>query len=150
MKIQIKWFTLGFITACVLGIGSIVSFLYFGTSDTMAYHNQVLPSGKNIKVTMCNFAWGVDHDDRYPEKDCFLLEYVSSAPDMDSAAKDNETLEAFELIRPASELWKLDKAEIHAFPSTKRKGVYDFYYFKRNHDGEWTFDRQAAKVFIND
>ncbi len=150
MKIQIKWFVLGFFTACVLGAGSIVSFLYFGTSDAMTYHNQILPSGGSIKVTMCTLAWGVEHDERYPEKDCFLLEYVSSAPGMDPVAKDNETLEAFELIRPVSELWKIDNAQVSVFPSTKRKGEYDIYNFKRHPGGKWVFDKQQAKVHIND
>lgn len=150
MNIRVKRFALGFFSACILGFGSVVSLLYFGTGDAMAYHNQALPSGKSIKVTMCNFTWGAEHDERYPEKDCFLLEYVSSAPGMDPAAKDSETLEAFELIRPVSELWRIDTAEIHAFPSTERKGAYDIYLFKRNPDGKWTFDHQEAKVFIND
>lgn len=151
MQIQIKFFILGFIAACVLGLGSIVGFLYlFETNNTPTFHHQALPSGKSVKITMCNLAWGVEHDERFPEKDCFLLEYVSTVPDADQPVKDQETVEVFELIRPISELWGLDKAEIHGFPSTKRKGAYDIYYFKRNSDGKWTFDREPAKVFIND
>lgn len=150
MKIQIKFFALGFIAACMLGLGSILCLLFFSVSDNMIFHDQVLPSGKNIKVTSCNFAWGLEHDDRSPNKDCFTLEYVSSTSDSDLQVRDQETVEVFELIRPISELWGLDKSEVSVFPSTKRKGIYDIYLFKRNSDGKWTFNRHSAKVHIND
>ncbi len=150
MTFQLKSFALGFITACLLGLGSVFCLLYFGTSDTMVAHDQVLPSGKNIKITMCNFAWGVEHDERFPDKDCFVLEYVSSVPDADQHVKDQETVEVFELIRPTSELWGISKAEVLAFPSTRRKGSYDIYFFTRSSDEKWTSTRETAKVHIND
>ena len=150
MKIQLKSFVLGFITACVLGFGAVYCLLFLGVRDTMIFHDQVLPSGKSIKVTMCNFVWGIDHDDRYANEDCFALEFVLSTPDSNQEARDKETVEAFELIRPISELWGLEKAEVSVFPTTKRKGAYDIYYFKRNADGKWTFERKPAKVHIND
>lgn len=68
------------------------------------FHDQVLPSGKTVKITMFNFAWGVEHDERHVRDDSFALEYVSTVPHTDLAVVDRETLEVFELIRPTSEL----------------------------------------------
>jgi len=99
---------------------------------------------------MCNFAWGVEHADRHTRDDCFVLEYVSTVPHADPAAVDRETLEAFELIRPSSELWGLNVANVSAFPSVKRKGRYYLYIFSRGSDGKWNFERKPTKVFIND
>ena len=151
MKIQLKFFALGFVAACILGLGGMFVFLFSGVDHTMrVFHDQGLPSGKSIKVTMCNLVWGSEHDERLPDKDCFALEYVSSGPNSNLQVRNRETVEAFELLRPISELWGFNKAEIYVFPSTERKGPYDIYYFKRNFDGKWTFDQHPAKVFAND
>ena len=74
-----------------------------------------------------------------PRDDCFVLEYVSTVPHTDPAAVDRETLETFELIRPVSELWGLNVANVSAFPSVQRKGKYFIYVFSRGPDGKWTF-----------
>jgi hypothetical protein len=151
MKIRIKSFVIGFVFACLLLVGALVAaFFLMGSGIRTIFHDQVLPSGKVVKVTMCNFAWGVDHADRHAKDDCFVLEYVSTIPHTDPAAVDRETLETFELIRPVSELWGLKVANVSAFPSVQRKGKYFIYVFSRGSDGKWNFERKPAKVFIND
>jgi hypothetical protein len=151
MNIHVKPFVLGFVFACLLLAGGLVAaFFLMGSDIRTIFHDQALPSGKVVKVTMCNFAWGVDHEDRHERDDCFVMEYVSTVPHSDPAAVDRETLEAFELIRPISELWGLKVANVSAFPKVERKGHYFIYVFSRGSDGSWTFDRQPAKVFIND
>jgi hypothetical protein len=79
-----------------------------------------------------------------------VLEYVSTVPHTDLAAVDRETVETFELIRPISELWGLNVANVSAFPTVQRKGKYLIYTFSRNVDGKWNFERKPAKVFVND
>jgi hypothetical protein len=151
MKTNIKLFVFGFITAVIIIFGSIIGFLYlFSSDDISTIHEQILPSGKHIRVTMCNLVWGAEHDERFPDQDCFALEYISSMSNFVQQTRDSETLEVFELIRPLSEQWGFDKAEISVFPSAKRKGIYYIYFFKRNSDGRWTFDQHSTKVHIND
>jgi hypothetical protein len=151
MKVRVRSFVFGILFASLLLTGGLVAvFFLMGPQIRTIFHDQRLPSGKVIKVTMCNFAWGVDHADRHGKDDCFVLEYVSTVPHTDLALIDRETLEAFELIRPISELWGLDVANVSAFPSVRRKGHYFLYIFSRNSDGKWTFERKPAKVFIND
>ena len=151
MKIHARSFVLGFVFACLLLGGALVAaFFLIGPKIRTIFHDQVLPSGKVVKVTMCNFAWGVDHADRHVRDDCFVLEYVSTVAHGDLAAVDRETLETFELIRPISELWGLNVANVSAFPSVQRKGKYFTYVFSRSSDGKWNFERKPAKVFIND
>lgn len=151
MNVKFKFFVLGFFTACILGAGCILGFLFFFSSDnTMTFHEQILPSGKTTKVTMCNFVWGVEHSDRFPNRDCFAIEYVMSSPDSTEEAKDQEAMEVFELIRPISEQWRIDKAQVSAFPTLKRKGIYYIYFLERNPNGKWDYRRQSAKVHLND
>ncbi|MCK9408666.1 MAG: hypothetical protein WCX28_11165 [Bacteriovoracaceae bacterium] len=151
MKFHLKSFIAGFIVAYVAGVVSIVVLLYFVNDDNISlFQERKLPSGRMIKVISFNLAWGSDHDTRMKNEDCFALEYVSSAPDLDTLAKNQETLEVFEMIRLLSEMWKLDKAVISVFPFPKRKGAYDIYSFQHNSDGTWTFDRRTAKVHVND
>jgi hypothetical protein len=114
------------------------------------WHDQVLPSGKTIKVTSFNLVWGIEHDERDPAKDCFALEFVSANPAADPAAHLREASEVFELIRPASELWGLKTAEISGFPSVERKGRYEIFTFTRGADGRWSFTSRSAKVFATD
>jgi hypothetical protein len=99
---------------------------------------------------MCHFAWGVEHDERHVRDDSFVLEYVSTVPHTELAAVDRETVEAFELIRPISELWKLKVASVSAFPKAERKGSYFVYVFTQSPQGAWTYERKPAKVFVND
>ena len=151
MKIDIKSVALGAILAVLLAGGTIVALFFFsGPQVRSISHKVVLPSGKAVEVTMCNFAWGVEHAERDVQKDSFVLEYVSTVPHTDLAAVDRETLEVFELIRPVSELWGLDMANVSAFPTVNRRGKYFMFLLSRNLDGKWTFQRNAAKVFIND
>jgi len=151
MNIKLKFLVLGFFAACIFGVVCILGFFLLFTSDnTMTYHEQILPSGKTIKVTMCNLVWGVEHSDRFPNQDCFAIEYVMSSPDPNQEAKDQEAMEVFELIRPISEQWKIDKAELLAFPTLKRKGTYYIYALERNPNGKWDYKWHSAKVHVND
>jgi hypothetical protein len=151
MKFHFLSFAFGFIAACVAGLGGIVALLFIGTSDIAStYHEHRLPSGTTIKVTMCNLAWGIDHSDRYADQDCFLLEYVASSPHPDQQSKDRETLEVFELIRPLSEQWGFQRAEVLAFPTIRRRGLYDVYAFNQDSAGRWSYERRTQKVHIND
>ena len=151
MKIHFKSFVLAFLFLCLLlGAAFVTAFFFVGSQVRTIFHDQMLPSGKVVKVTMCNFAWGIDHDDRHARDDCFVLEYVSTVPHTDLAAVDQETRETFELIRPTSELWGLKVAQVSAFPFVERKGKYFTYTFSQGSDGNWGFERKPAKVFIND
>jgi hypothetical protein len=151
MRIDIKSVALGAILSVLLAGGMVVALFFFsGPQVRSTSHKVVLPSGKAVEVTMCNFAWGVEHAERDVQKDCFVLEYMSTVPHKDLTAVDRETLEVFELIRPISELWGLDVANVSAFPTVNRRGKYFIYLLSRNSDGNWTFQRKAAKVFIND
>ncbi len=151
MKVQIKFFFLGFLTACLMGLGGVGCFIYLLSGDIVpVFHDQVVPSGKTFKIVACNFVWGSEHSDRNANKDCFALEYVSPTPNSDPSGREREVGEIFELIRPVSELWKLDKAEIHAFVSTNRKDGYDVYFFTRNSDGKWTLNQHPTKIRQNE
>jgi hypothetical protein len=154
MKTQIKWLFLGFGLAGLLFVGAGGAFvgvlIYQGKCGEPVLREQALPSGKKIQIRMCNLLWGVDHDDRHKNDDQFGLEYISNASHDDLAALDKETLEAFELIRPISEQWGIDKAQVAAFPTTRRKGRYYLYIFTRQPQGARGFERRQEKVFIND
>jgi len=114
------------------------------------WHDQVLPSGRTVKVTSFNLVWGIEHDERDVSKDSFALEFATTTPTDDAAAQEREALEVFELIRPASELWGLPSADVSRFPTVERKGRYDIFHFTRESDGKWSVTRQSAKVFAND
>jgi|WetSurMetagenome_2_1015567.scaffolds.fasta_scaffold54130_2 hypothetical protein len=119
-------------------------------SRDMSFHEQTMPSGKPIRITMCSLASGGEHNDRYPDEDCFTIEYVMSSPEVAQEAKDREAMEVFELIRPISEEWKIAKAEVIAFPTLKRKGIYYVYSLKLTPAGKWDYRRDSAKVHSND
>ena len=114
------------------------------------WHNQVLPSGKMVKITSFHLVWGVEHDERDPGKDCFALEFVFTNPQADPQVHEQEAWEVFELIRPISELWGFNTATLAGFPTTQRKGAYDLFVFNRPPDGKWSSQRYSAKVFAND
>jgi hypothetical protein len=105
------------------------------------WHDQVLPSGKTIKVTSFSLVWGIEHDVRDASKDCLQLEFVWTNPAADAAAQEREALEVFELIRPASELWQFKTAVLSAFPTLERKGRHSFFSFTRGADGKWSSTR---------
>ncbi len=151
MNFQIRSVLLGFFLACLLAVSAIASaFFLMGPQIRSVSHEVVLPSKKTIQVTACNFAWGVEHDERFGSRDSFALEYVSTVPHTDMAAVDHETLDTFELIRPISEQWGINVASVSAFPTVQRKGRYFVYSFARSPDGKWSFERKQAKVFVND
>jgi hypothetical protein len=151
MGIHGKSVALGFVLACFLLGGAVAAaFIFAGPQVRTTFHDFALPTGKVVKVTACNFAWGVEHEERHVRDDCFALEYVSTVSHADLAAVDRETVETFELIRPVSELWGLNVASVSAFPSVERKGHYYIYIFTRDTNGEWAFERKPAKVFVND
>ncbi len=142
---------LGFILACFLGLMGLFGFFsLLGEHDTPLFHDQVLPSGKIIKVTSFNLVWGAEHDERRANQDTFALEYVSNDPQAELAVREQEAWEVFELIRPVSELWGFTPVTVAAFPKVKRKGHYDLFIFERDSNGKWAVQREARKVFIND
>jgi hypothetical protein len=126
----------------VIRVAIVLAFLSLAAcSNQPIWHDQVLPSGKTIKVTSFNLVWGIEHDDRDASRDCLQLEFVWSNPAADAAAEEREALEVFELIRPASELWQFKSAVVSAFPTLERKGRHSFFSFTRGADGKWSSTR---------
>jgi hypothetical protein len=154
VSIQRKSFALGVGFVCLLFVGAIAvflaSFTYSSRQAQPPFREHTLPSGKSVKITAFHLLWGVEHDERRSHDDTFGLEYASAAAQGDLAVLDREIAEVFELIRPISEQWGLTVATIAAFPTTKRQGRYYIYTFTREPQGQWTFERKPAKVFIND
>lgn len=151
MILRLKWLAIGFVLACLVPPIAFYTLSMFDQNYQQIFREQALSnSAKKIKITSFHLAWGIEHDERQTDKDSFALEYVSSDAHKDELAIDQETLEVFELIRPISEHWGFKKASVSAFPTTQRKGKYHIYNFTQNPDGTWTYDRQLAKVFIND
>jgi hypothetical protein len=110
-------------------------------ADRPIWHDQVLPSGKTIKVTSFNLVWGIEHDERDASKDCLSLEFVSSNPAAHLAAQEREAWEVFELIRPASEQWQFKTAIVSAFPTIEHRGRHSVFTFTRSADGKWSSTR---------
>jgi hypothetical protein len=102
------------------------------------WHAQTLASGDTIKVTSFNLVWGSEHDDHALGKDCFALEYVTSYPGADFKRREDEAVEAFELVRPASEQWGFREATVAAIPTLEHRGLYDLFWFQREPDGHWS------------
>lgn len=150
MNVQIKSVVLGFVLASLLLLGVLTGLLFVDGDIRPVSRDQVLASGKTVKITSLNLVWGVEHEERRTDDDSFALECVSSAANGDETTLDRETLEVFELIRPVSEQWGFSRASISVFSTTQRKGKYYIYAFTRAHDGQWTFGRHSAKVHIND
>ncbi len=150
MKIQIKSAALGFILG-FFSIPALFTGLWLLEGDSRpVFHDQVLPSGKVIKVTSFHLVWGVEHDERHVNQDSFALEFVTTNSQADTKEHEQEALEVFELIRPISEQWGFNMASLAGFPTIQRKGVYDIYIFNRSPDGKWSYKRNSAKVFIDD
>lgn len=110
------------------------------------WHDQLLPSGKTVKILSFNLAWGIEHDDRHVDQDCFSLEFVTADPAADAAAKEREAWEVFELVRPGSELWGFKTAVLSARTSVARKGGYDIFTFTRGADGTWSVAASELKI----
>ncbi len=120
------------------------------TNLEQPWREQKLPSGKAVKVTLFQLVWGAEHDERRPNDDCLALEFVMTNPAADADAREAEALDVFELVRPVSEQWGFRTASLAGFQSTRRKGAYDLYSFRRNADGSWSHQHSQAKVFIDD
>src|SRR5690349_18827767 len=104
MRLQLKSVVVGMLLGGVALTAMAAAFLYVGTDHRLTYHEQLLPSGQKLRVVSTMLVWGVEHGERVRD-DAFQLEYLASDADLDQSAKDRETLEAFELIRPMTELW---------------------------------------------
>jgi len=135
--------------AIVLAVACLI---FAGCDDHFQrlWHGETLASGSTVKVTSFNLVWGIEHEDRDVSKDSFALEYVMADRSPDPAKREAEALQAFELIRPASELWGFRTASLAAYPTLERKGHYDLYLFTRQSDGQWSYSRADTKVFAND
>ncbi len=131
---------------------AIVLFLLAGCDQVFrpVWHVVTLRSGAVVKVTAMNLVWGVEHDDRDANEDCFAMEFVSEIPASDESARERELSDVFELIRPASETWGFASATVARFPTLDRKGHYDFFLYARAADGSWSYQRTDRKVFAND
>lgn len=110
------------------------------------WHDQLLPSGKTVKILSFNLAWGIEHDDRDAGKDCFALEFVSADPAANAAAREQEAREVFELIRPGSELWGFKTAVLSGRTSVARRGGYDIFTFTRGAEGPWSVVASELKI----
>jgi hypothetical protein len=148
---EMKAFASGFIVAITL-VFSTIALLLFVISGQIhpVFRDQILPSGKSVKITSFHLVWGVEHDERTIKNDCLSIEYVSSNPQTAASLREQEALDVFELIRPVSELWGFNHAEVSAFPTIQHKGHYDLFEFKRGLNGRWLYERHPTKVFIND
>jgi len=132
---------------CFIRLG-FVCFLVLCGCEPGEFHepwrDQALPSGKTVKVKSLQIAWGVEHDEpRKPQHDCFVLQFVYSAPDGGDEAHAQEAKEVFELIRPVSEQWGFTNAELMAYSTLEPDRHYDLFFFQRGSDGQWssTLDR---------
>ena len=122
-----------------LAIGSLLATALLGCSGESrpVWRDQKLPSGRQVKVSMMSLAWGVDHDDRYPDQDSFTLWYVTSLPDGSPAGRELEAKEVFELVRPISEQWGFKSASLSAYKTVQHERYYDLFIFQRGDDGKW-------------
>lgn len=152
MNQKIKYIISGFLIAVVMELTAIfTTFLLMTNDNEMIYHETELPNGKQIKITMCNLVWGIEHSERTESADCFEIEYIMSSPNQDDNQRDKEALEVFELIKPISEQWKIKKAALLAFPTLKRKGTYYVYSLDKDENGKWSsYKVNKANVHIND
>ena len=113
------------------------------------FHEETLPDGQAVKVTMLALVWGgrPGDDGCTMGSDCFHLEFVSNDPNAELPKRTAEAQEVFELIRPSSEQWGFTNAEVLGFKQIERTGDYDMFLFNRADDGKWSCERKAASVF---
>lgn len=151
MRTKIQYLLLGVVLAFLLALAGMFAFSFFFDQDReMTFHEQQLPSGRITKVTMCMLVWGAEHDERFADQDCFAIEYVMATADSGQEAQEREAREVFELIHPLSEQWHFTKAQMTAFPTLRRKGVYYLYTMERRADGTWGVRRTTAMVHNGD
>jgi hypothetical protein len=112
------------------------------------FHEESLPSGHAVKVTMLALVWGgrPGDDGCTMGSDCFHLEFVSNNPNADVPKRTAEAKEVFELIRPSSEQWGFTNAEVLGFKQLERTGDYDIFLFNRA-AGKWSCQQKTASVF---
>jgi hypothetical protein len=110
--------TLPSITALVVSIFTAMLLLGCGEAPPL-WREQKLPSGKQVKVTSMLLARGAEHDERFLDKDCFTLAFVTTQAEADSQTREREAREVFELIRPISEQWGFKSATLTAFRTPK-------------------------------
>jgi hypothetical protein len=128
----------GLVVAVVLLSGCVGC---FGESHQVV-REQRLPSGKVVRVVSCQLVWGVEHDERFPDRDSFALEYLATVPRVPSQDLEREVVEVFELIRPISEQWGFGHANVTALRSPDRTGTYDLFFFTRSASGAWSHTSQ--------
>jgi hypothetical protein len=124
-----------------LAVLSFIVLVWYGCGGEFhtPWREQKLPSGKSVKITSLQIAWGVEHDEpRSPDRDCFVLQFVYTAPDANDDAHEQEAKEVFELIRPASELWGFTMGELMAYSTIEPGRHYDLFLFQRSSDGKWS------------
>lgn len=134
----------------LLLVGAFFSLAYYEANQSPTFRDQRLVSTQTIKVLSFTLTWGIDHNERFPEQDSLILDYVSAMSSADSESMDKEAEEVFELVRPVSEQWGFKSATLSVFSSTVRRGRYYIYAFKQAPNGSWSFERSTAKVHIND
>lgn len=128
-----------FLSRSALTAGIVVALFLLGCEEShLVWREQRLPSGKQVKVTSLHLAWGAEHDQRFPDQDCFALQFVTTQPDAAAKDREREAWEVFELIRPASEQWGFKSATLSAFQTPRRERQYDLFIFKRGEDGKWS------------
>jgi hypothetical protein len=150
MKAKLLWFIVGGLTSIALLVGGFFALFSLDGGGKLPVHEQVLASGKTVKIIAFHLAWGVEHDERFADRDTLALEYISPLVLTNKGALDSEVTEVFELIRPVSEQWKFPHASISAFSSIERKGKYWIYTFNRGPTGAWNFESREQKVYANE
>ena len=120
----------------LLGCGEVTS------AFPRTMRNQILPNGNHIILVDVNFLFS----GRNTGNDSFSIQYIENNQNSDAQTKLEEAKEVFELIRPTSELWGLNEAEIMAFPNLKIRNKAITYRFKRTNDGKWSVERSNATI----
>jgi hypothetical protein len=113
------------------------------------FHEESLPFGHAVKVTMLALVWGgrPGDDGCTMGSDCFHLEFVSNDPNAELPKRTAEAQQVFELIRPSSEQWGFTNAEVLGFNQLERTGDYDLFAFTRASDGKWSCTQKTMSVF---
>jgi len=150
MRLDGKSILLGAAAAVValLAVGALLLGVASGGGPKEQRHRTLkLASGRSLEVTMLYLGFGDDHSQRGAVDDGIGVEYVTAS---EGGARDNETAEVFDAIRPLAESLGLGSVSISAFPSLLRKGHYQRYAYSRDAAGAWTSKRSDEKVFANE
>ena len=124
--------------------GSVAALLLLAAAcepATGVWRSQRLPSGRVLEVTSAQLVWGDDHGERLRDQDCFQLAYVIAEASASQAARDQEAVEGFELIRATSEVWGFDHATLVAYPRRPPSRSFDLYVFRREPGAGWRWTR---------